>query len=469
MSVFALLFLMLLSASCGKEPVMPSSNNPYEDSPFGFLGQYMDSPITERVYAAYGGYSEIQATYVDLGVHWDRGSGKNGAATWGALERNIDGYRDMFNRYVNVANKNDVNLLITINPGYSKKEYGDYLPTDLKAYSEFVKSLVRSYPTVKHWQIHNEVNGNVFWKDTPQNYAILVRTTSDAIRENCPDCKIVLGSSININASGEPLQMETYFEPFFQALNRMGNNYFDVFDYHFFPPKGSTPETYYRALDDGIASVKNLLGQYNYADSEVWITETMIFTTDGMSSSEILNLPVEYQTISETQQATALFKTHITALSLGVKKIFWNKLTEGPWFDFMFNRCGLVRHPNISGSTDKKLAYYTYKLMVETLDGSDWKSIDKIQDSNGVNVFEFDNNNNPAWIAWNDNTGAAQITITNIVSDSLKVTEVVPNNTSGTYVDDQDYPNIFNTYTLNVSGGTVSITLDSIPVLIEAK
>ncbi len=470
MSIFFLLFLIFLSINCRKDSVTPlSKNNPYEDSPFGFLGQYMNNTVTGQVYATYGGYSEIQETYIDLGVHWDRGSGKNGAATWGALERNIDGYRDEFNNYINTANKNDVNLLITINPGYNEKEYGDHLPSNLNAYTEFVKSLVQSYPTVKYWQIHNEVNGNVFWKDTPQNYAILVRITSDAIREYCPDCKIVLGSSININASGEPLQIETYFEPFFQELNKTGNNYFDVFDYHFFAPKGYTPETYYHALETGIASVNNLLKQYNYDNSEIWITETMIFTTNGMSSSEILELPTEYQTISETQHATALFKTYITALSCGVKKIFWNKLTEGPWFDFMFNRCGLVRHPDISGSNNKKLAYYTYKLMVETLDDLDWKSIDEIQNNNGVYLFKFNNNNNSAWIAWNDNTDTTQITITNIASDSVKVTEVIPNTISGSNVNAQDYPNFFNTEIKNVSSGTVSIMLGTIPVFIEEK
>jgi len=469
-SFFILLsFLILFSSGCRKKTVSPLSDNLYEDSPFGFLGQYMDNSITEQTYAAYGGYSQIQATYVDLGVHWDRGSGRNGAATWGALENNIDGYRDQFNNYVNTAYKNDINLLITIDPGYSDKDYSDYLPSDLDAYAGFVRSLVQTYPAVKYWQIHNEVNGNVFWKDTPQNYALLVRATSEAIRENCPDCKIVLGSSINVDASGEALQIETYFEPFFQELNKTGNNYFDVFDYHFFAPKGYTPETYYRALDDGIASVRKLLQQYGYTDSEIWITETMIFTTDGMSSSEILNLPAEYQAISETQQASALFKTYITALSLGVKKIFWNKLTEGPWFDFMFNRCGLIRHPDISGSTDKKLAYFTCKLLVETLDGLDWESMDKIRDSNGINLFRLNNENNSAWIAWNDSTGPAQITISNIISGSIQVTEVIPDKTSGTYVYSQNYPDIFNTYTINVNDGTASITLDSIPVFIKEK
>ncbi len=469
MFVFTLFLLILFFPNCKKDPVLPSTNNQYEDSPFGFLGQYMDNSITEQAYITYGGYPEIQATYVDLGVHWDRGSGKNGAATWGALERNVDGYRDDFNNYVNTANENNINLLITISPGYSNKEYGDYLPANLNAYAEFVKSLVQSYPTVRYWQIHNEVNGDVFWKDTPQNYAILVRTTSDAIREVCPSCKIVLGSSINVNASGEPLQIETYFEPFFQELSKTGNHYFDVFDYHFFAPKGYTPETYYHTLNDGIASVKNLLKQYNYTNSEIWITETMIFTTEGMSSSEIHDLPVEYQTITETQQAAALFKTYITAFSLGVKKIFWNKLTEGPWFDFMFNRCGLIRQPNISGSNDKKLAYYTYKLMVETLNGSGWKNIEEIQNNNGIHLFKFNDNNNTAWIAWNDNTDTTQITIANIVSDSLKVTGVIPDTTSGTYVNDQNFSNIFNTYTIDVDSGTASIMLGLIPIFVEEK
>ncbi|MEK6876922.1 MAG: hypothetical protein AABX63_05880, partial [Nanoarchaeota archaeon] len=373
-----------------------------QDSPFGFLGQYVNNSRTKPIYAAYGGFSAIQSIYRDLNVHWDRGAAKSGGAIWGTIEKNIDGYANGFKTHVDTANKNNINLLITIEPGYSESERGEKLPSNLIGYADFVRKLVKDYSSVKYWQIHNEVNGGVFWKDTPKNYAKLVQTTSDAIRKSCSDCTIVLGSSINIDVKGKAKSIIPYFEPVLKELNKSGKKYFDVFDYHFFPLSGYAPKSHYQALDDGIDSVKNLLNKYGYGEAEIWITETMIFTTDGMSKREIQKLPEKYRIITEKQQALSLFKTYVSALSKGVKKIFWNKLTEGPWFDFMFDRAGLIRHPNFSGSAEKKLSYYTYKKMTEILEGSDWDNIQIIQESDGVYIYKFNKSGKNIWVAWND-------------------------------------------------------------------
>ena len=436
-----------------------------QDSPFGFLAQYIDNSNTKKIYSAYGGFSAIQKIYKDLGVHWDRGAGRNGGATWGAIEKNIDGYRSMFDNYVKIASNNNINLLITISPAYSEAKGEYYLPTDLNAYAEFIKKLVGDYPSVKYWQIHNEVNGGVFWKDTPQNYAKLVRATSDAIRESCGDCVIVLGSSIKIDEKGNSKSIATYFEPVLKELRKDNKKYFDVFDYHFFAPAGSTPDLFYSVYEDGIKSARNLLDKYGYKNAEIWTTETMIFTTDGMSQKETGKLPSEYQNINEAQQTDALLKIYVSGLANGVSKIFWNKLTEGPWFDFMFNRAGLIKHPNFSGSASKKLSYYTYKKMTETLEGSDWNNIQTIQESDGVYVYKFTKQSKPIWVAWNDNSAGKTITITGIGSQQVNITEAVPKYESGKDV--TDYNTAFNTEIKPVSNGKITITLGDKPVFVE--
>ncbi|MFQ6087666.1 MAG: glycosyl hydrolase 53 family protein [Candidatus Methanofastidiosia archaeon] len=467
----------------------PTSTTDYEDSPFGFLNSYIDNSITKPVYAAYGGFSVIQAFYRDLNVHWDRGSGEKGGAVWGVIEPNppVNGFHtyewSSLDDYVNTANKNNINLLVTINPGclWGGSRYG--LPTDIFSYVAFVKVLVQRYPNVKYWQIHNEVNGGVFWKDNPKNYAKLVRATSNAIKKGCPECKIVLGSSINIDERANPKSIVPYFESVLQELKKDDKKYFDVFDYHFFPPNGYTPDSYYKMLDEGIDSVRNLLDRYGYNNAEIWITETMILTTDGMNNNEIQRLPEEYRVITEKQQALALFKTYVLALSKGVEKIFWNKLTEGSWFDFMFNRCGLIRHSDFSGSTDKKLSYYTYKLMTEKLEGSDWNNIKIVKeeqnDTYGIHLYKFTNRTtgSPIWVGWwdcFDEQKCSKMKIDIQVEIDLgrdiyqaKITEAVPKYESGRDV--TDYDTAFESETRSVIDGKITITLKEIPLFVEAK
>ncbi len=463
--------------SCTPAPTVlrPSSapiSTSYLDSPFGFLSVYVDTSNTAPIYASYGGFSTIQALHADLGVHWDRGSGKNGGAIWGAIARNADGGRDNFDSYVATAAANGINLLVTIEPGYCTATDGQYLPADTAAFGQFVAALVVAYPAVKHWQIHNEVNGNVFWKDTPANYAALVRTASNAIRESCADCKIVLGSSINLDANANPVSVGTYFGPVLSDLanDGSGKKYFDIFDYHFFVPKGTDLATYYRQLASGVDSVRTLLADNGMTGIDIWTTESMLFTTDGMSAAEVAKLPLAFQTVTEADQATGLLKTQVLALSKGVKKIFWTKLTEGPWFDFMFDRAGLVRHPDESGSTDKKLSYFTEKLLIAALDGSDWNDVQTIYDSGGAYVYRFVRNGTPTWVAWRDVTSAPTSITVPVGSgvSAVKVTRAVPAWSSGKDV--PDFQTAFSATDAPVASGVVTLALaDLVPVLVTVS
>lgn len=428
------------------------------DSPFGFLNAYIDNSRMKPVYSVYGGFSAIQSFYDDLGVHWNRMGKlskpiiqKNGSYNWTELDE-----------YVNIANKNSINSLITIAPGEDR-----YLPKDGDSYLNLIRGLLKRYSSnVKYYQIHNEVNGGVYWKDTPQNYAKLAIVTSDAIREICPDCKIILGSNINVDDQGSSKSIVPYFEPVLKELNKDGKKYFDVFDYHFFAPAEYALDSYYLALEEGIKETKNLLSKYGYGNAEIWITETMIFTTDGMSNAEIQKLPKAYQKISEKQQAKSLLKTYVFALSKDIKKIFWTSLTEGPWEGFMFKRAGLIRHPNFSGNDSKKLSYYTYKKMVEVLEGSDWNNIQTIQESDGVYIYKFIKHKRPMFVVWNDNKEERQITISMSSTDAI-ITKAIPKYDSGNEV--KDYKTAFETETKEVKNGKINLILEDVPVFIQEQ
>ncbi|OGG00624.1 hypothetical protein A2Y99_05230 [Candidatus Gottesmanbacteria bacterium RBG_13_37_7] len=457
-----------------QEISLTQSNLSFNDSPFGFLYQYVNwnIPLIQDGYKAYGGFAGIQSLYKDLGIQWERGSCWQSGEFCAAYKENIGGNPIAdFNEYIRLTNENNINLLITIFSDL--KNLSDVADTtELNNYIESVKKMVGHYPTIKYWQIRNEINFNKNNYDPPQREAKFVQMMSNAIKETCSDCKVVLGSSANVDVKGDLVKIETYFDPLLQELSKIdvNRNYIDVFDYHFFAPNSYNPESYYRLLDGGIDTVKNLLGKYGYNKVSIWTTETMLFTTDGMNLIQKFTLPANYRNVNEKQQAKALFKTYILGLSKGIKRMFWNKLTEGDWGKiFRFNYCGLVRNPDISGSSNKKLGFYTYKLMSEKLDGSDWENVRTIQESDDIYIYEFTRNGKRIFVAWNDSSSVKRVTKSGFTSARIKVTEVIPKENKGGGLKDRDYPNFFKTEKKLVIRGEVTVSLGSNPVFIEEE
>ena len=115
----------------------------------------------------------------------------------------------------------------------------------------------------------------------------------------------------------------------------------------------------------------------------------------------------------------------------------------------------------------KKLSYYTYKKMVEVLEGSDWDNIEIIQESDNICVYKFikTDTGRSVWVAWNDNKEQKEITISGISSKNVMIIEIVPKYESGKAM--SDYNTAFQTDTLSVSGGSVSFYLKEVPVFVE--
>ena len=144
----------------------------------------------------------------------------------------------------------------------------------------------------------------------------------------------------------------------------------------------------------------------------------------------------------------------------------WSHYDKNSSGNCYFCSTGLVNNSrNDDGKSHKKLAYYTYKKMVEVLDGSDWNNIQTIQEKDGVYIYKFTKNNKPILVAWNDNSTSKTITISGITSSQVKITEAVPKYESGKEV--TDYNTAFNAETKSVSGGKVTITLKDVPVFVE--
>jgi hypothetical protein len=317
---------------------------------------------------------------------------------------------------------------------------------------------------IRYWQVCNQLfdicEGRECMDTYAQKFAEVQKITYQAVKE--ADSKayvLIAGDSAN----------DLYSEVF-QHLN---GNYIDIIDLHRF---GTEDE--YDPKED-FDYLKGTLEDSGFDLSKIkfWITET------GTYSGHPVNDKREFFYQSEKQQARGLLKRYVSALSYGIKKVFWAwNIMEGFGCDCcIFDYTGLIYDGNQERNADncdandpydkgkgvKKLSYYTYKKMVDILEGSDWNNIETIQESGGIYIYRFKKDGKNIYVAWNDNSASKSATLSGISSSKIKITEAVPKYESGDQV--TDYSHAFNTETKTVSDGKVSITLEDVPVFVEEK
>ncbi|MEK7449255.1 MAG: hypothetical protein AAB019_07195 [Planctomycetota bacterium] len=355
-----------------------------------------------------------------------------------------------------------------------------------KEYQDFVKQLVERYDgdgindapnlknPIKYWQIDNEPP---FWqmaqvdnlspdplkwmKDTRDDYAHILELADSAIKSACLDCKTVIGGTVGESPDKMLVILKEFYEPILKKLN---GKHIDIFDFHHF---GNSKEDYKKSKVN-YKMIREGFNKYGYDNIEIWILET------GTYSGQPIDMGRALLKQSEKEQAVDLLKRFVYPLTFGVKKIFWAwAMVEGtPPLDDndVFDNTGFIYDgigENDPGYGIEKLAYYTYKKMTETLEGSDWDNIRTIQEKDGMYLYKFIKNGKPILVAWNDNGAEKQITISGVVSNSVKITEAVPNKESGKEV--SDYNTAFNAETKSVSGGKITLTIKDKPMFVEEK
>ncbi|HDP70599.1 MAG TPA: hypothetical protein ENN38_07340 [Actinobacteria bacterium] len=258
-------------------------------------------------------------------------------------------------------------------------------------------------------------------------------------------------------------------------MAKLNGKYFDIFDFHWY---GNATGDYLKVRDI-YEYIKQKIDERDLSPTEgYWITEM-----GGTYSGDPLPLKFEngydppFQT--EKQQAIDLVKRYVYSLSIGVEKVFMAfGLKEGFKYDEgYFDFTGFIydgKYEYDKGKGVKKLSYYTYKLMTEKLEDSDWDNIETVIDgTDNVYAYKFTNQGKPVWVVWwdyFDDSGSSKTITLNVGNiNSAKITEAVPNADSGAEIDENDYPNFFKTETKIVSGGNVTITLGGSLVFIEGK
>ena len=465
--------------------------NSYEDSPFGFH----PANVAMRDYPD-NGFIDAE----NIGVRWTR---QGLYVFWFKVQPDINKQEYDFTIYDNqwknvptginiLANIAVVPVILAVlanprkgvqlterNPGEREKaqEYikpGSHLPSDEEKYLKFVRACVERYDgdgiddmpglknPIKYWQVGNEPPRRL------DDFAELQKITYDAIKEACPDCKVLIGG-----VPGMPHKYIADFDKtFLPILNDLANSKaFDIFDFHWY---GNAVGDY-KKVEEVFGHIKGKIDALGLTPEEYWITEMGSYSGDPTGG---LGIDVwSYQT--ETQQAGDYLKRFVFSLSLGIKKIFPAfGLIEGFKHDNgYFDLTGLIydgEGPDDRGMGVKKLAYYTYKLMTEKLEGSTWDDIETVIDgTDNIYAYKFIKNSEPVWVLWwdyFDDTGTSKIITLNVGDINLvKITEAVPDTESRADLNDYDYPSFFKTETKTIKNGEVTITLKKSPIFVEVE
>ena len=451
------------------------------DSPFGIGAKVIPDPsIPSEMLVGFDDYKALK----EVGARWVRHSGTEGLV-WDGIETKSGVYDWSKTDYIfEQTYKQGIKMLITVGcyNRLDRSEFG-FMPQNMQWYLKFLKTAVERYdgdgindapgsPIVEVWQIENEVDGWVFWRDIPQNYAKLLKESYKAIKQVNPNAKVAIAGVTT------PPGFYEFYVRVFDELANDNTRYFDILDFHWYPldvgqynyltlPPSQT-RFYFKEF---VKNIRQILSKYGYDNIPIFITETAQYS-DTPGHNPVVE-PVSPKFHSETKQAVDLFKTYVYSLANGVDKVFlWSGLTETYKFDpttpnGIFDNVGLINNPQNDGKSHKKLSYYTYKKMVEVLDGSDWNNIQTIQELDRIYIYKFIKNNKSIWVAWNDSSQEKQITISGISSSQVKIIQAVPKYESGKEV--TDYNTAFETEVKTVSSEKITITLGDIPMFVEKQ
>lgn len=471
---------------------IPWVNPNVSGSPFGIIAD--------------GDYSDFASLIKDIGIKSIRYGWVHGIDYW-ALEKpeNIPpgfppqfiGWGNLDRLYKNTYDAGvEMSVIITSDEvptevpngiSLSLKTYPDsgFVPhgtnLSLKEYGDFVKYAVERYdgdgindapgsPVVTYWEVDNEpdiapnLEPYFLWKGNMSltgYYAQTVKTAYKAIKSANPNAKVAIGAMCT---------NPDYFEAVLKDLNNLsdypGEKFFDVFNFHLYGDFREYGRESFKNVNNpslppalNMTRVKELLAKYGYSGVEIIVTES---GTDSGGKGD--------KAQTQAEQAASLLKRYIYLPSEGVDRIYWYNLMRV-----------VDDHPNdpidsfptqslvTNGKTEKRLGYYTYKLMVDKLEGSDWSNVQEIYNNDDVYSYKLINGEKPIYVLWWDyydsptysKGDTKTISLSDLgISGEVKVTETVPKYQSGTDV--TDYNSAFNTWT--TSG---SIQLGEIPEYIE--
>jgi len=425
----------------------------YENSPFGIsIGGF----LSNQDYSKSLQYiNEADANTVRFmskwgGLSWEQVEPQKGVFNWSKIDK-----------YYSEATKNNLDIMVNIYPDNPEWDdpnnpYTMSVPVDMDEYLNFIKKTAERYPAINSWILGVELergDDKKWWTGTPEKYADLFVKTYTAIKSVNPDA-IVMTYGTNVYLNRKRGTIDAFTKPVLAEIKKLTKDTSDfsfVYAIHYY--KTDDIDLYIDILD----YTRNMLDEYGFTETPIVMTDMAPFFWND-------------EDLREQTLAKHIIKTYTVSFAHDLRSITWAQLGNGyGYVDGKQFEAGLItRNPQQSEGHYKNLGFYTYKLMVEKLEGSDWSNIQTIQESDDIYIYKFMKNGEPVWVAWNDGT---QQTITIDVGsiDSVKITEAVPDAESGLDLNDYDYPEFFNAETKTTSGGKVEITLGERPIFVERK
>ena len=461
----------------------------YEDSPFGIsIGGFLGNDYPQSLeYMKEAGAGTVRFMSKWGSLRWKQVESQQGVFDWSETDAH----------YLK-AKENGLDIMVNIYPDSPKWDTNHdenvnvvmQYPGDMDAYLDFIKKAAERYdgdgiqdapgsPVVNSWILGTEMwrgeqwtdahGGKIWWDGTPEEYADLFVKTYEAIKSANPDAAVKMAGSNPLldEAAGTDYEERVYKE--LRNLIQDIPDFYFVYSLHFYPDFEDQCRDD-RRIEDYLHSIdlaNNVLSENGFYNIPITITDAapFLFRDD---------------TLKEQRVAKHIIKIYAVGFAHSVKNIVWAQLSDG--LDELYGHrfeAGLISNPRMTPQDKepyKNLGFYTYKLMTEKLEGSDWDSITTVIDSiDNKYAYKFinDSTGEPTYVVWwdyfDDPTytigDSSLITLTGIFSNQVIVTNTVPNESSGIYI--TDYNTAFSIDTLTVSGGTISFYLKESPVFIE--
>lgn len=414
-------------------------------------------------------YPEYMTVMNNLGVKWGlygatfsfnwnliQGSGKKGEFNWSR--------HDSLVKYTQSNNVHMIGILIAAEPGFSKGQHKNRahpLPQNMAEYRNFVRAVVDRYNgdgindmpglkyPIEYWLIENEPLSPKMFNGTGADYAVILHAAYETIKSFSPDTKVICSM---IRCTGwikaDKNNACSFMTDFFKQLSLLTTTRpYDFIDQHWL---GVSPE---QTLVDQFIVFKEWLDSIDNESKKY-----------GFPPSPFFCLEVSGSTKSERLQAEDLIKRHIYLLALGVKKVFRSGLKAAP-IEMLNERQRNDYFRNvaiITGDNKKKLAYYSYKLLIEILDGADLKETETIRSDKGVFVYKFINKNKPIWVLWDDTNRDSTVTISlpkNL--HTVKIIKAIPEGENN--FGQLDSTNSVSTEDKKNTSNSLELTIDSTP------
>lgn len=184
-------------------------------------------------------------------------------------------------------------------------------PRDLKDFARYVYETVKHYrEVIKYWEVWNEPHYSGFWRGTPEQYVQLLRLAYESAKRANPDCVIIGGGGIALNALD---WVERAFEA---GLLR----YCDVISFHY--GLGGLPlESDWERFRHALAQLRALMRRYG-EEKPLWNTEAAVYGTSfldphraGYAEPEA---PYHFR-----EAAYKLVRMYVANLANGVQKVFY--------------------------------------------------------------------------------------------------------------------------------------------------